>query len=355
MAEFDELIHAERGRLLRRLPKGAKTICSAGCAGTWYFNWVEEEYGHVDLHIGVELYSPRPDDLPSNVRWIQNSVSQMVDVQSASVDLLFSGQNIEHLYYEDLSGFLKEACRVVRDGGHLCIDSPNRSITQELGYTQPQHVLELSVPDAIELVEAAGFTVMNVFGIWNCADGLKRVDDIFSLSGDIEEQRASARDNPHTSFIWWLVAQKTGCARGDLERIVDKIVARAFQPFVAARFRKGIGQVHSIEGTETTIRLTAGEYGHAFYGPYIPLTPGVYTAEFDMKFLSDAGAVLCDVVAEGAAKQFREVTVVPSELNKWQKITLEFVVHDYTQGLETRVEAQGADALLRLGTTILRN
>ena len=352
--QFDEMIHAERGKLLRELPKGARTICSAGCAGGWYFDWIADEYGPVERHIGVELYSPRPDNLPANVQWIQNSVANMTDVASGSVDLLISGQNIEHLYYDDLIGFLRESNRVVGADGYLCIDSPNRAVTQELSYVQPQHILELSVPDAIDLVEAAGFTVKDVFGIWNCADGLKRHADVLSLTGDVEQRRMSARDNPSTSFIWWLVAQKTGPVKANLEQVAETIVARSFRPFVAARFRKVVGKVHSIEGTETIIRLQSSDYGYALFGPYIPLTRGAYDAEFDVKFSGPGGSIKFDVVADGAAKLLAETTVEAANLNVWQKVTLSFEVPDYTQAIETRAETQGADAFIRLGSTILR-
>ena len=56
--------------------------------GSWYFRWVEDSYGPIKKHIGIELYSPKPDDLPANVEWIQNSVSDMVDIASSSVDML---------------------------------------------------------------------------------------------------------------------------------------------------------------------------------------------------------------------------------------------------------------------------
>jgi len=355
MANFDDMIHAERGRLLRELPKGAKTICSAGCAGGWYFDWIAQEYGPVDRHIGVELYSPQPADLPANVQWIQNSVANMVDVGSGSVDLLISGQNIEHLYYDDLIGFLRESNRVVRDGGHLCVDSPNRAITQDLGYIQPQHVLELSVPEAIALVEAAGFRIVDVFGIWNCADGLKRYADVLSLSGDVEQRRLSARTNPQTSFIWWIVAQKTGPISPNLEEIVERIAVRSFQPFVAARFQKGVGRIHAIEGTATVIRLHPTDHGYAFFGPYIALTKGAYSVEFDVKFAGPGGSIKFDVAADGGGRVLAEATIEPSTPNVWQKAILKFEVADYTQAIETRAVAQGADAFIRLGSAILRD
>lgn len=350
---FNEIVHADRGKLLARLPSGARTICSAGCAGAWYFDWVEECYGPVNLHIGVELYSPRPESLPANARWIQNSVSEMRDVESGSVDLLISGQNIEHLYYQDLIGFLREANRVVRDGGHICLDSPNRSVTQDSGYTQPQHVLELTVQDAVALVEAAGFDIESVEGIWDCANGLKRYPVADELCGNIDGRRRSALHNPLSSFIWWIVARKTRPVSSDLESIIERIAMRSFRSFVAARYRKVIGKVESIEGTETIVRLSAEESGYALFGPYIPLRAGNFVAEFDVCLLRNAGVLDFDVAAQGGGRVFASHRL-SSAPPGWTKISLPFTLDEFTEGVETRVLSQGAEALLRFGTQIIR-
>ncbi len=351
---FNEMIHYERSRLLGRLPPGAKTICSAGCAGAWYFEWIEEQYGPVDLHIGVELYSPKPPNLPANVRWIANSVSNMIDVEPGSVDLLISGQNIEHLYYDDLVGFLKEANRVVREGGYFCADSPNRLITQEIGYIQPQHVLELSAPEAIELMEAAGFSIIDVSGIWNCADGNRRFGDPLTLSRDLELRCATAEYQPLSSFIWWIVAIKTGPVRPDLAAVVERIVGHSFRSFAASRFRKVLGKVQSIEGTETIIEVAEHERGYIFFGPYVPLRAGKYRAEFDAKFLSANGILEFDVVAAGGAIELAKTQLSANGNREWSKAQLDFTIDDYTQGVETRARSLGANACVRFGSQIMR-
>ena len=112
--DFNNFIHACRSLLLAELPRNAEVVLSAGCSGKWYFDWFEECYGRVSTHIGLELYSPKPDMLPNNVRWIPNSVSCMRDIRDDSVDILFSGQNVEHLFKDDLRGFFLEASRVLK-------------------------------------------------------------------------------------------------------------------------------------------------------------------------------------------------------------------------------------------------
>jgi hypothetical protein len=127
--DINLLLHQSRSAYLRGMPPGAKRLLSAGCAGLWYFEWIKQTYGCVPEHLGIEFYTPKPDGLDNNVTWIANTASDMSAVKSRSCDLVFSGQNIEHLWPEEVSGFMLEAARVLALGGHLVIDSPNRRLS----------------------------------------------------------------------------------------------------------------------------------------------------------------------------------------------------------------------------------
>lgn len=348
------MIHEERGRLLSELPKGADVFCSAGCAGRWYFDWVEEKYGPVELHYGVELFSRRPDDLPPNVRWIANSVADMRGVPTASVDLLFSGQNIEHLYREDLIGFLRETGRVVKQGGHICLDSPNRSITAEAGYTHPQHTLELSVEDALDFIEAAGFEAETVRGIWCGVKGLRRYDDLTGIADDFQRRREEARGDPNASFIWWIVGRKVSDSSADIAEVVDKVLLRSFPAFVAARFRHTIGNVHSFEGTDVILEVSPDDQGYVLYGPYVPLRAGEWLATFDVKFLDASGSLWLDVSSRYGGNVHAEMALPPRAIGSWQSVGLPFALEEYTEGVEARLVSNNARAHIRFGATLVR-
>ena len=122
---------------LRTMPPNARRLLSAGCAGRWYFDWVAQSYGPVEEHLGIEYYVEAPPDLPANVTWIRNTVGDMSAVADQSCDLVFSGQNLEHLWPEEVAGFLLEAARTLRPGGHLVMDSPNRDPTAPLVWSHP--------------------------------------------------------------------------------------------------------------------------------------------------------------------------------------------------------------------------
>lgn len=354
MESFDEIVHKQRGKLLAALPKGAKTFLSAGASGTWYFDWVSQKYGPVKLHYGVELFAPKPTDLPGNVVWIQNSVSNMKGVSDASVDLLFSGQNVEHLYFNDIIGFFREAFRVVKPGGHICVDSPNRLVTQEVGYTQPQHVLEFSLGDIHMLLEAAGFRIVSTNGIWSGKVDGRLVSDITSLSGDIDERVSAATHKPDDAFIWWVVAERLSKAGTNLETVADTIAASRFPAFVRNRFRKNLGAIHEIEGTEAVIRVDRQDRGYVFYGPYVPLREGRYMVSFMFKFIAAGGSIKVDVVSAFGAEVHGHVEFGSESPGNWVEKRIEIELPCYTQGVETRLLTNGASALIRLGSQIMR-
>jgi SAM-dependent methyltransferase len=206
---FNTHLHLLRTIELQQMPKPENVLLSVGPADRYYFDWLEQSCGPIPTHVGVELYRPRPEELPGNVEWVEASASSMPQVADQSVDVLFSGQNIEHLSADDLNGFLLEAHRVIKSGGRLVIDSPNRLVTHQTGWRHPEHTIELSPAEARILVESAGFRVDACRGQWLCqdSDGTWLPLSVDS-NNDPEVVRRSvlAGLNPERSFCWWIEA-----------------------------------------------------------------------------------------------------------------------------------------------------
>ena len=156
---------------LADMPEGCDTVLSMGANGQWYFDWFDDNYGHIPRHFGVEAYMPRPDVLPDNVEWVEADLASpegvaMIDTES--VDLVFSGQNIEHLWPDQVEAFLVESNRVLRDGGWLVVDSPNRDLTSAYQWSMGEHTIEFTPDEAADLLRLAGFEVVTMKGIWLC-------------------------------------------------------------------------------------------------------------------------------------------------------------------------------------------
>jgi SAM-dependent methyltransferase len=254
------------------MPRGVHTMLSAGCAGLWYFEWIRDAYGPVERHIGLEYYSPRPDGLPDGVEWIVNTVGDMSDVPDDTADLVFSGQNIEHLWPEEIVGFLAESARVLRPGGTLVVDSPNRLVTSRLGWTHPEHTIELSPTEAVELLRIAGFDVQVCRGVWQCADtpddGIESLDASFDMHALIRRSVRAADDADH-SFVWWIEAT-AGAApvdRAAVRAFVDALFDRHWHDRVHRHARRPDGSI------PPTVRVDSHGYRTAGF----PLSPGQWT------------------------------------------------------------------------------
>jgi hypothetical protein len=212
--EFDEKIHFLRGNELKQLNLSGSTAIHVGCSGSWYFNWIHENVKHSFAnHIGIEKYSEIPSNLPSNVDWIESCAGSFKGVASNTVDWVYSGQNLEHLWEHDFIDFFLEAARVTREGGVISLDSPNTVVTEQLGWNHPQHTAEFEVTEVIQLLEYVGFEILDSKGIYRADFSSIKPSEFFLGYPDARmENHAIETDDdfPNESFVYWINAKKTG-------------------------------------------------------------------------------------------------------------------------------------------------
>lgn len=276
LADFNHLLHELRTIELRSLPVDGGVLLSAGCAGLWYFDWVRDNVADLGHHIGVELYEQQPAGLPADVTWLSQSASAMSDVHDGSVDVVFSGQNIEHLPADDMVGFLLESNRVLRTGGTLAVDSPNRLAVEALQWIHPEHTIEISATEAASLFESAGFEVRRARGLWNCRD--RRTNEWKLLAaepGDVAAmlERSVGERHIDDDFVWWIEAERT--ADADPER-VHVAVADLFDRHWIDRINRAVQCV----GERSAVgewRVLAGASGTLYSTERFPLFAGTTT------------------------------------------------------------------------------
>jgi SAM-dependent methyltransferase len=333
------LLHQSRGALLRTMPPGAQRLLSAGCAGSWYFDWIEQTYGRVPEHLGIEYYSPEPDDLPDNVTWIANTASNMSAVPDGGCDLVFSGQNLEHLWPDEVAGFALEAARVLRPGGHLVFDSPNRLVTAPLNWGHPEHTIELTPAEACELARLAGFDVASVRGIWLCRDArsgemLPFDPNVAAPGWSVTERLLVARDQPDNSFIWWIEAVRSD--RAPAREAVHALMERLFREHWPERVQRlMVPPGHALQPSPDGdwIVVEPGRGGIAMFGPYMPLRAGRHRVTWQMSTpqASPGPVAVCEVMA-GTAGALARHEVLPGQ----STVSLEFGLDETTFGFEFR-------------------
>lgn len=354
---FNELLHRLRSYELARMPRVTGTMLSAGCSDSSYFTWIASWYGTPDRHIGVELYLPEPDELPAGVEWLKRSVGDMAEVVDGSVALVFSGQNIEHLFGDDAVDFLLESKRVLQPGGWLVMDSPNREVASALIWTQPQHTIELTPDEAAELVTLAGFDVADVRGLWLCRDAV--TDEVLPLweAGDVDpsvdevlRRSVLASQDPANSFVWWLEATRAPREPDEagLRARYAEIYAQAW-PERQQRFRHVIGKRSETDG-KAVIEVPQGVTGYALFGPYMPLVPGDYRVTFTLRrhgvVAADQRVAVLDV-ADVDGNVVSERIVLAGELpdGVWSDVDTSFSLSELVWGGQFRAFSTGTAAM----------
>ncbi len=281
--ELHAALHEARSIALADVPKDLPVVLGVGVNGLWYFEWFEQEYGPVERHIGVEAYMPRPEHLPPNVEWVKADLASpggVAALDTESVDLIFSGQNLEHLWPDQMVAFFCESHRVLKPGGLLVADSPNRLVTQAYQWSMGEHTVELTPAEATHLFELAGFSTERLKGLWLCRDSGRLLELAPSASpigpGSLARRMALATGRPDDSFIWWMEARKTGVP--DVQALHDAIMdifGRSW-PERVARVKPLDGDSIEMPDGGPGVLMRRGASGYALIGPYMAVAPGNY-------------------------------------------------------------------------------
>jgi SAM-dependent methyltransferase len=346
--DMSYVLHRGRTAFLREIPKGASVFLSAGCAGNWFFDWVEQCYGEIPRHIGLEYYTPRPDGLPANVEWIENTCSDMSGVSDSSCDVVFSGENLEHLWTDEAIGFFLEAARVTRPGGLLVMDSPNRSITEALRtWSHPEHTVELTTAEAVEVTELAGFDIVTVKGIWLSRD--PRNGEVLPFQHtdgvplSLEERLIGGVARPEDAFLWWIEARRADRApnAAAISKRLTEIFTKAW-PERITRSVVGVGRVETGSDGEWVV-CPPNTSGPLIFGPYMPLRAGQYRCTFELEGGEPAARARCDVAVgeQGDVLVSREITVGPAR----ETVSFEFEVPVMQFGFQFRCFSLGGGGL----------
>jgi SAM-dependent methyltransferase len=356
-AEFNAFLHELRTQQLRRLPPGARTVLSGGCAGSLYFEWFGSNYPTpVERHIGIEAYTEKPHDLPPEVEWLQRTLGDLEPVATGEVDLVFAGEVFEHMWPDEITGFLAEANRVLRPGGHLVLDSPNRRATSALGWIHPEHTIEFTPAEATELLTLAGFEDVRVRGLWLCHDsvgGFLPVElDAGGAEWPRERRAAEAEERPDDAFVWWAEALR-GDREADRRALDDRVHAiyATVRPLALDRLRSEVGSLE-VCAAGTIVAAGEGEAGLLVRGPGIAMPPGRGSVTFWLgrpgAGTPGRGTELGSVELTSGGSVVASRPVAAADLDgggRLSRVTLPYELEDTAFDSEFRVHSTGSERL----------
>ncbi len=220
-----ETLHLLRCQLVSQLPRADHVLDLGGAApGSLQGSLMVMGYPHrVDSLTIVDL--PPADrqghyllgDSEAESTWIETEMGQirylhvsMTDlsaITSSSIDLVFAGQSIEHVSRAEGWQVLREVLRVLRPGGHFCLDTPNAAILRiqsPSGFLHPEHQVEYHVEELLAGLREVGFEIVELKGM--CPMPRTYQQGVF----DEQELLSNARlsDDAERSYLFYVHAIK---------------------------------------------------------------------------------------------------------------------------------------------------
>jgi predicted SAM-dependent methyltransferase len=176
-------LHHSRCDFVRTFPRARRIVDLGGTdqADQWgalvaslHYPYPFEELTIVDLPLDDrhDLYrhSDQVDGVETpwgRIRYRYHSMTDLSGFADGETDLVYSGQTIEHVTAEDADIVLKEVHRILRPGGTLALDTPNRTVCrlQQASLINPDHQLEYSAAELVDKIERAGLEVTELKGL----------------------------------------------------------------------------------------------------------------------------------------------------------------------------------------------
>ena len=100
-------------------------------------------------------------------RYEFRSMTDLSFAGDATVDLVYSGQSIEHVTADEAKVVMAEVLRVLRPGGVFAVDTPNAAVcrVQSPEFIDPDHKIEYTADHLLAVMRDAGFEIDEVKGL----------------------------------------------------------------------------------------------------------------------------------------------------------------------------------------------
>lgn len=102
------------------------------------------------------------------VRYVYTSMSDLGFLAGGSVDLVISGESIEHVTEEESDAVCRQVRHILKPGGHFCLDTPNARLTRLQSpdsLIHPEHKKEYSVEELRNKLLSHGFRIEKALGV----------------------------------------------------------------------------------------------------------------------------------------------------------------------------------------------
>lgn len=152
--------HPERDRVWRHIARYLSRWWDPAEAaildvGTGYCSFINAAPAR--RRVAVDIHDRLPDYAAPNVECVQASATDLREIDSATFDVLFASNLLEHLTREEIPLALAEFLRVLRPGGRLILVQPNFRLCASEYFDDYTHLTPLSDRSLRDLLLVAGF------------------------------------------------------------------------------------------------------------------------------------------------------------------------------------------------------
>ena len=192
------------------------------------------------------------------VTYRYHSMTDLSSYPSQSFDMVYSGQSIEHVTRRQAGRVLAQARRVLRPGGILALDTPNRRLTrlQQAAFIDPDHKYEYSHPEMAAMLRGNGFVLERAVGINYGGESVAR--GVFDV-GELATRRGVFDEIEDCYLLGYVCRRPGGPAPAALARRARWRVAgpEAFVPRAGRAARRMARKLrHSAESDDLPVTIS---------------------------------------------------------------------------------------------------
>ncbi len=174
------MIHNARIKLIATyLPEAKVIVDLGGAAGSIYGMGYPYKFDRLivvdlppddrhDMYRDLKMADVQTPNGP--ISTLLTSMDDLRAIPSGSVDLVWSGQSMEHITEEQGRRVCSEVLRILRPGGQFCLDTPNGILTEihlagSAPFIHPEHKIEYRPAHLQQVLRDGGFTIVEALGV----------------------------------------------------------------------------------------------------------------------------------------------------------------------------------------------
>lgn len=141
------------------------------------------------------------------VEYVLTSMADLSMIPADSIDLVFSGESIEHVSEDEAEQTMREAYRILKEGGYFCLDTPNARLTrlQSPGaLIHAEHKKEYYFEEIKQKLTSAGFSIEETGGICPMRESIR--SGVFNFDEMLENPVLDA--DPEVCYLLFFKCKK---------------------------------------------------------------------------------------------------------------------------------------------------